>query len=156
MRFVRAVNIKFTDNSSTFPITESLWSYLEVAVNLFTITWFRISIIHFREASLSGNRRTIAHSIAVPTGVWRTLWVHNNSEVCGCQCIGSYPHKYEYLVQQYWLSQTCNDNNATWVANLISVWMIKYEFEYSLISKSPCVYYVIWLYHSNYILDIIE
>ena len=32
------------------------------------------SISHFREASLSENRRTIAHSIAAPTGVWRTLF----------------------------------------------------------------------------------
>ena len=34
------------------------------------------SISHFREAILSENRRTIAHSIAAPTGVWRTLLLH--------------------------------------------------------------------------------
>ena len=32
------------------------------------------SIIHFRATSLSENRRTVAHSIPAPTGVWRTLY----------------------------------------------------------------------------------
>ena len=37
------------------------------------------SITHFREASLSENRRTIAHSVAAPTGGWRTLWCGNHT-----------------------------------------------------------------------------
>ena len=30
MRFVKTVNINFTDNLPTFPITKSLWSYLKL------------------------------------------------------------------------------------------------------------------------------
>ena len=32
------------------------------------------SKIHFHGSRFSGDRRAIAHSIAVPTGVWRTIW----------------------------------------------------------------------------------
>ena len=62
-----------TSNSPTFSIIKSFWSWGEVVVNLFTRTLFPIRNWH-SEAMRLGNCRTIAHSIAVPTGVWRTVY----------------------------------------------------------------------------------
>ena len=63
-----------TSNSPTFSIIKSFWSWGEVVVNLFTRTLFPIRNWH-SEAMRLGNCRTIAHSIAVPTGVWRTVYL---------------------------------------------------------------------------------
>ena len=69
MGFVKTININFTDNLSTFPITKSLWSYLKLLLICLLELGFG-----FDQSLPRGqeNLRTIAHSIAAPTGVWRT------------------------------------------------------------------------------------
>ena len=75
VRFVRTVDIKFTDKLPTFFIIKS-WSLLEVVVNLFTRIWFWI-----RKFTFLGQ---IFGEIAALTRMWRTLFCHLQRL---CQCI---------------------------------------------------------------------
>ena len=69
---------------------------LEVAVKLFTRTWFRILIsvrLCFWEY-----RRAIAHSIATPTGEWRTLYrIGKLSAWCSWSQVSAFQHYRIYM-----------------------------------------------------------
>ena len=73
MRFVRTVNIKFSDNLPTFTSMKYFWSLLEVVVNLWTRIGFRFEN-SCNEAQFFGKHCAIINLITAPTGMWKTLY----------------------------------------------------------------------------------
>ena len=85
MRFIRTVDIKFTDNLPIFAIMKSVWLLLNIVVNLFPKTWFRI-----REFTLWGLvfRKSPCCRLFDRSTNWRVKdSIHSTTRLVVCLCL---------------------------------------------------------------------